>query len=66
MHLAELVERLHSDFPGDVGVFGPYLFNHLSLQPGQAIFLPANEPHAYLCGGKLSIAFRLMLWSGLR
>ncbi|XP_046671993.1 mannose-6-phosphate isomerase [Homalodisca vitripennis] len=50
MHLADLVERLHSQFPGDVGVFGPYLFNHVTLQPGESLYLAANEPHAYLSG----------------
>lgn len=52
MHLADLVERLHAQFPGDIGVFGPYLFNHINLSPGQAMYLPANEPHAYLSGGE--------------
>uniref|UniRef100_A0A1B6EHC0 mannose-6-phosphate isomerase n=2 Tax=Clastoptera arizonana TaxID=38151 RepID=A0A1B6EHC0_9HEMI len=47
---AELIERLHSQFPGDVGIFGPYLFNYLVLNPGDAIYLGANEPHAYLYG----------------
>lgn len=47
---AELVERLHAQFPGDVGVFGPYLFNHLTLKPGEALYLGPNEPHAYLAG----------------
>uniref|UniRef100_A0A1B6KYT9 mannose-6-phosphate isomerase n=1 Tax=Graphocephala atropunctata TaxID=36148 RepID=A0A1B6KYT9_9HEMI len=51
MQMAELVERLHSQFPGDVGVFGPYLFNHVTLQPGESLYLAANEPHAYLSGG---------------
>jgi len=45
-----LVLRLNTQFPGDVGVFCPYLLNCLKLQPGQAIFLAANEPHAYLSG----------------
>lgn len=49
---ANLFERLHSDFPGDVGCFGIYIFNHVVLQPGEAIYLGANEPHAYLSGGK--------------
>ena len=37
-------------FPAQVGVFCAYLMNHLVLGPGEAIFLPANEPHAYLKG----------------
>lgn len=42
--------RLNAQFPNDVGVFAPYLLNVLTLSPGQAIFLAANEPHAYLSG----------------
>jgi len=42
--------RLCRDFPGDVGVFSPYLLNVVTLAPGEAIFLAANEPHAYLSG----------------
>ena len=42
--------RLLRDFPGDIGVFAPYLLNVLKLAPGEALFLAANEPHAYLSG----------------
>jgi mannose-6-phosphate isomerase len=49
--LGELVMQLHSQFPGDVGCFCAYFLNHIILQPGQAIFLKANLPHAYLSGG---------------
>ncbi|XP_054266570.1 mannose-6-phosphate isomerase-like isoform X1 [Macrosteles quadrilineatus] len=49
-HLADLVERLHGQFPGDIGVFGPYLFNYMKLRPGEALYLSANEIHAYLYG----------------
>lgn len=37
-------------YPGDVGVVAPYLLNTIVLKPGDAIFLAANEPHAYLSG----------------
>ncbi|KAJ8686633.1 hypothetical protein QAD02_022427 [Eretmocerus hayati] len=47
---AKLLERLHLDYPGDVGCFGIYLFNYLILQPGEALYLGANELHAYLFG----------------
>ncbi|KAL1115905.1 hypothetical protein AAG570_006194 [Ranatra chinensis] len=50
VQLAELVERLHEGYPGDVGVFGPYLFNYIQMRPGEAIYIPPNEPHAYLSG----------------
>ncbi len=49
----ELLIRLNDQFPGDVGIFCALLLNYVKLDPGQAIFLGANEPHAYLSGGKL-------------
>ncbi|XP_063827529.1 mannose-6-phosphate isomerase [Ostrinia nubilalis] len=48
--LYQLVQRLHSDFPGDVGCWAPYFMNYLELRPGQAIFLKPNLPHAYISG----------------
>lgn len=49
--LGDLLLRLYYDYPGDVGCLAIYFLNHVTLQPGQAIFLAANVPHAYLCGG---------------
>ena len=45
--------RLYSQFPGDVGCFCVYFLNFIRLLPGEAIFLNANMPHAYLFGGEL-------------
>ena len=45
-----LLKYVHSHFPGDVGVFCVFLLNYIKLQPGQAIFLGPNLPHAYLSG----------------
>jgi mannose-6-phosphate isomerase len=42
----ELGER----YPGDCGVLAALLLNRLVLQPGEAIFLPAGNLHAYLHG----------------
>ena len=47
-----LVLMLNSQFPGDIGVFCAFMLNHMSLRPGEAIFLAAGEPHAYVSGGK--------------
>lgn len=47
----ELLLRLHSQYPGDIGCFSIYFLNRILLQPGEAMFLGANEPHAYLSGG---------------
>ena len=45
-----LAMRLHEQYPGDVGVFCAYLLNYKQLAPGEALYLGANEPHAYLAG----------------
>lgn len=47
---ADLLERLHSDYPGDVGCFTIYLFNYMTMLPGEAIYIGPNVPHAYLSG----------------
>lgn len=41
---------LHKEYPEDIGVFSPILLNLICLEPGQAMFLPAGELHAYLDG----------------
>jgi mannose-6-phosphate isomerase len=48
--IASLVLRLNAQFPGDVGVFCPFMLNYIHLHPGEAIFLGAGEPHAYISG----------------
>jgi len=45
-----LASRLHAQYPGDVGVFCVYLLNYRTLKPGEALYLGANEPHAYISG----------------
>jgi mannose-6-phosphate isomerase len=37
-------------YPGDPGVLAAMLLNHVRLQPGEALFLGAGVPHAYLHG----------------
>uniref|UniRef100_A0A7S3UXW2 mannose-6-phosphate isomerase n=1 Tax=Aplanochytrium stocchinoi TaxID=215587 RepID=A0A7S3UXW2_9STRA len=46
----KLALRLCNEYPGDVGVFCAYFMCYRCLKPGQAVFLGANEPHAYLKG----------------
>lgn len=41
---------LNERYPGDVGVLGALLLNHIHLQPGEAIFLAAGQLHAYVRG----------------
>ncbi|WP_327283699.1 mannose-6-phosphate isomerase, class I [Streptomyces sp. NBC_01278] len=42
--------KLVHHFPGDPGVIAAMLLNHVRLQPGEAMFLGAGVPHAYLDG----------------
>ncbi|XP_024518728.1 mannose-6-phosphate isomerase 1 [Selaginella moellendorffii] len=46
----ELVVSLEKQYPGDVGVLSAFFLNYTNLEAGQAVFLDANEPHAYLYG----------------
>eukprot|EP00494_Astrolonche_serrata_P026981 UN27244 len=49
-YFSKLIMRLNKQFPGDVGVFAPYFLNVLTLKVGEAMFLSAGLPHAYLDG----------------
>ncbi|MFJ2136318.1 mannose-6-phosphate isomerase, class I [Streptomyces sp. NPDC087845] len=42
--------RIAHHFPGDPGVIAAMLLNSVELQPGEALFLGAGVPHAYLDG----------------
>ncbi|MET7546882.1 mannose-6-phosphate isomerase, class I [Streptomyces sp. NPDC005479] len=42
--------RIAHHFPGDPGVIAAMLLNYVQLQPGEALFLGAGVPHAYLGG----------------
>ncbi|MFH2219889.1 MAG: mannose-6-phosphate isomerase, class I [Pseudomonadota bacterium] len=42
--------RLYNAYPLDVGIFFPLILNMVCLEPGQAMFLPSGELHAYLDG----------------
>ncbi|MFQ1792773.1 mannose-6-phosphate isomerase, class I [Aeromonas veronii] len=50
-----LITSLAAQYPGDVGLFSPLLLNVVTLQPGQAMFLDACTPHAYVRGTGLEI-----------
>lgn len=49
--IEDLVSRLDSQYPGDIGILSAFVLNYVKMQPGKAIFLPAGEPHAYISGG---------------
>ncbi|KAI0057742.1 mannose-6-phosphate isomerase [Artomyces pyxidatus] len=50
LSVKELVLRVNEQFPGDIGTFCVFLLNYVQLQPGEAVFLGAGEPHAYISG----------------
>ncbi len=46
----DLILRLDQQFPGDVGCLVVYFLNDIIMEPGQALFLGPNVPHAYIQG----------------
>ncbi len=48
--LGRWVARLHEEYPDDIGVLSPLVLNLVCLKPGEALFLPPGQLHAYLEG----------------
>ncbi|TKA72348.1 hypothetical protein B0A55_06760 [Friedmanniomyces simplex] len=48
--LADLMIRLNSQFPNDIGLFVTFFLNYVKLDVGEAMFLKADDIHAYLSG----------------
>jgi len=48
--LDKLILQLQEQFPGDCGIFAPLLMNVVTIPHGQALYIGANEPHAYIQG----------------
>jgi mannose-6-phosphate isomerase len=48
-------ERLADLYPGDVGVVGALFLNLVHLAPGEGLYLPAGNLHAYLEGAGVEI-----------
>ncbi len=46
---------LAETYPGDAGVVISLMCNHLKLSPGEAVFLPAGNLHAYLAGAGVEV-----------
>ncbi|HEX6497815.1 MAG TPA: mannose-6-phosphate isomerase, class I [Micromonosporaceae bacterium] len=51
----EVAARLADQFPADLGVVVALLLNHVRLAPGEAIWMPAGNLHAYLGGTGVEI-----------
>lgn len=49
------IPPISQKYPSDCGVFAPLILNIIELLPGQAMFLNAQTPHAYLRGTGLEI-----------
>ncbi|XP_043694831.1 mannose-6-phosphate isomerase 1-like [Telopea speciosissima] len=46
----QLVLRLEKQYPSDIGVMSAFFLNYVKLNPGEALYLGANEPHASISG----------------
>jgi mannose-6-phosphate isomerase len=44
------IKKLADEYPSDIGIASPLFLNLFCLAPGEALFLPAGELHAYLEG----------------
>ena len=51
----QTIKAIAVDYPDDSGLFSPLLLNVITLQPGEAMFLFAETPHAYLKGVALEV-----------
>lgn len=49
------INHIMSRYPEDIGLFAPLMMNLVELQPGDAMFLYAGTPHAYLHGCGLEV-----------
>ncbi|MDX2055988.1 MAG: mannose-6-phosphate isomerase, class I [Polyangiaceae bacterium] len=47
--------KLHALYPHDIGILSQLLLNFVELSPGDAIYLPAGNLHAYVGGAGIEI-----------
>ncbi|WP_433301161.1 mannose-6-phosphate isomerase, class I [Actinoplanes sp. CA-030573] len=52
---SELASSLAKFYPADPGVLVALLLNHVRLEPGEAIWMPAGNLHAYLHGAGVEL-----------
>jgi mannose-6-phosphate isomerase len=53
--VARTVLELSERYPGDAGVLAALLLERITLQPGEALHLPAGNLHAYLSGAGVEV-----------
>ena len=51
----ELIAEFSEEYANDIGLFSPLMLNVVELEPGEAMFLHAETPHAYVKGTGLEI-----------
>lgn len=51
----DTIRSIEAFYPDDTGLFSPLMLNIVKLQPGEAMFLYAETPHAYLQGVGLEV-----------
>jgi mannose-6-phosphate isomerase len=49
------INILNREYTDDIGVLSPMFLNLITLQPGEALFIPAGELHAYLDGAGIEL-----------
>ncbi len=54
-HPFAAVQHLVSEYGGDIGVLAPLYLNTVTLEPGEALFLPAGILHSYIQGTGLEL-----------
>lgn len=54
-HPFAAVRHLAAEYPGDIGILAPLYLNVITLEPGEALFLPAGVLHSYLSGTGLEL-----------
>jgi mannose-6-phosphate isomerase len=52
---ADLIGLLAEEYPLDLGLFAPLMLNLTELSPGEAMYLDAETPHAYIKGVGIEI-----------
>ncbi len=53
--VSSLILELAENYSEDIGLFSPLILNVLTLKPGEAMYLDARTPHAYLKGTGLEV-----------
>ncbi|MFL9786802.1 mannose-6-phosphate isomerase, class I [Vibrio cyclitrophicus] len=54
-HAITYSQKFAQHYEGDVGILAPLILNIVELEPGEAMFLHAETPHAYVEGTALEV-----------